>query len=428
MRRFFGFGGDDEDDFEADLHAGNDMDDSDGNGALPAHVSTSEGDTAPVREPQFDPDAKAHILDGVLAVFNNALPDFLQRSIDPEAQRKALAESLDASVAEYLEKVRTQAESYAENKLRNASDAAHAETEKLRREMERLEQQKTNIREQQLSADRRRRALADRVNDLETQLAKAESEREQFELENRSLLNKIKLADVQPDIIGELQSEIERLKAAAASGGAPVADTAETDALRTEAESLRGEVLKLTADAERLQGELQKKTSENAELKRREADLIQAQDIAKQMYTDLQEELTGERENRKTAETELTEAKKIIETVRGLEAQLGQVQTVIARRDERIAQLKAANKSMKEELARANETLRRRDEDATSLFAIADADGMAAAEDDFECPDWFVSVPGPDTPPLRGNNNDFGYTEPPRKPKPPENDAQLSLF
>ncbi len=428
MRRFFGFGGDDEDDFEADLHAGNDMDDSDGNGALPAHVSTSEGDTAPVREPQFDPDAKAHILDGVLAVFNNALPDFLQRSIDPEAQRKALAESLDASVAEYLEKVRTQAESYAENKLRNASDAAHAETEKLRREMERLEQQKTNIREQQLSADRRRRALADRVNDLETQLAKAESEREQFELENRSLLNKIKLADVQPDIIGELQSEIERLKAAAASGGAPVADTAETDALRTEAESLRGEVLKLTADAERLQGELQEKISENAELKRREADLIQAQDMAKQIYTDLQEELTGERENRKTAETELTEAKKIIETVRGLEAQLGQVQTVIARRDERIAQLKAANKSMKEELARANETLRRRDEDATSLFAIADADGMAAAEDDFECPDWFVSVPGPDTPSLRGNNSDFGYTEPPRKPKPPENDAQLSLF
>ena len=80
--------------------------------------------------------------------------------------------------------------------------------------MERVEQQKNTLREQQLSADRRRRALSDRVNDLEAQVARLESGVSSSRLENRSLLNKVKLADVQPGIIDELKAEIERLKGA----------------------------------------------------------------------------------------------------------------------------------------------------------------------------------------------------------------------
>lgn len=442
LRRALGFSGDDIEDDDDDFAAVS---------VSPAVENTdscAETDTAavqaePAKELEFDPEVRNHILDGVLAVFNSALPDFLQRSIDPESQRKTLADSLDASVAEYMNRLRAEAEAHAESRLRNASEASRAESERLRREMEKLEQQKTSIREQQLSADRRRRALSERVNDLESQLAKVEAEREQFELENRSLLNKVKLADVQPGIIEGLQQEIERLR-----GGAPAADPAETEALRAEAETLRAEADTLRSSAESLTAELEAAHSTATELEERAtslgtelaakddevnalnarvADLTQAQELSKQIYTELQEELTGEREARKKAEDDLAESMKIMETVRELESQIGQVQTVIAKRDERIARLKANNKSLKEELNRANERLRRRDDGEGNLFSQADAD-ILSAEDDFECPDWFVSVPGPDTPPLRASGSDFGYTEPPRKPQPPENDAQLSLF
>ncbi len=52
---------------------------------------------------------------------------------------------------------------------------------------------------------------------------------------------------------------------------------------------------------------------------------------------------------------------------------------------------------------------------------------MASLEDDFECPDWFVSQPAPGEGSLRVSDEPFGYTPPVRKPTP-ENDAQLLLF
>ncbi len=52
---------------------------------------------------------------------------------------------------------------------------------------------------------------------------------------------------------------------------------------------------------------------------------------------------------------------------------------------------------------------------------------MATLEDDFECPDWFVSQPAPGEGSLRTSEEPFGYTPPARK-HTPENDAQLSLF
>ena len=56
-------------------------------------------------------------------------------------------------------------------------------------------------------------------------------------------------------------------------------------------------------------------------------------------------------------------------------------------------------------------------------------DAMTAIEEDFECPDWFVSEPAPgEVSHLRASDIDFGYQEPPKKPRKPENDAQLSLF
>lgn len=154
--------------------------------------------------PAISDEVKSRIFDGVVAIFNEALPDFLQKSVDPALQSRRIVESLDSSLNEYLDNVVFDAQRYAEGVLKHAAEEAKKEAERLRNEMEKLDQQRVSLREQQLSADRRRRALADRVTDLEAQLAAADAEREQFDLEKKSLLNKIKLADIQPGVVEEM--------------------------------------------------------------------------------------------------------------------------------------------------------------------------------------------------------------------------------
>ncbi len=433
ISRALGFGGnDEEDDIYTDTPTEAEPAPAKRESAATADTAREVAPADDVVPMTFDPATAGAIFDRVLEVFNASLPDFLQKSVDPEAQRKALADAMDESIKQYMAGLGAEAERVAESRLRNASDAARSESERLRKEMEQLEQQKVNLREQQLSADRRRRALQDRVKDLEEQIGGLEAEREQFQLENRSLLNKLKLADVQPGVIDELKREIERLQAQ--GGEAAAAPSAELESLKKELEEAKAALAGKETENEQLAARI-------AELESHQADVQAGVDISKQMYTEIQEQLTGERQEKAAVEAQLQSVREELEQAKGqlaeaeafgqsvkeLETQLSTVEAVIAKRDERIASLKSKNKKLKEELAAAKEQAMRTNDDSKGLFALADVEQLAG-DDDFECPDWFVSEPGPDTPPLHPANSDFGYTEPPRKPKPPESDAQLSLF
>lgn len=433
LGRALGFGHDNEDDEDdyTPVHIVNSTDDADDDrastspGAAPQSTKPAEYSADTLDEEQvFKPEVAGAIFEKVVEVFNASLPEFLQKSVDAQAQRTALAEALDDSIKQYMASLGAEATRKAEQRLRNASDSARAESERLRKEMEKLEQQKAVIQEHQLSADRRRRALQDRNKDLEEQVNRLEAEREQFQLENRSLLNKIKLSDVQPGVIDDLNKEIERLKALSNDSDGTSEAIKEKDTKIQELNERLEQADKATAAA----------LAELEEVKKHQANVEAGVDMSKQMYTQLQEQLTGERAAHAATSAELEqmrqkldEANVVAESVKELEEQLSRVEGVIAKRDERIATLKARNKKLKEELAAANEQAMRTKENDKGLFALADAEQLAG-DDDFECPDWFVSEPGPTTPPLNPVNTDFGYTEPPRKPRIPDNDAQMSLF
>jgi len=417
LKRAFGFGYeyDDNDDMtdSTEKHAAIEMGQSEA-GLEEEDDGLEEIATMPVVAPEM----KARIFEGVLSVFNSALPDFLGKSVNPEAQKEYLVNSLDSSINDYLNSLMLEAERYAENKLKSAADASRRDAERLRSEMQQLEHQRSSLQEQQLSADRRRRALADRVNDLEGRVATAEAEREQYQLENRSLLNKLKVADVQSSTVEELNKEIEHLKNELEAAG----------------------VENLTA----LQEQLDDANSANENLK-------EQQRMHELMYNDLQQKLSEEKEARNAVQQELDKAKKYLEVVDELKEQMLQVETLIKKRDERIARLKASNKQLKQECEALTVRLTERDND---LFNIVSEDtpaydkqqnediekqnyidnemsrGMAAIEDDFECPDWFKAEPPTNQPNLRSStsDDDFGYVEPVKKNRKPESDAQLSLF
>lgn len=387
-----------------------------------ADSGSDEPDDTPV--PTVSAEMKAKIYEGAVAIFNQALPDFLSRSVDPQAQQRLLAESIDKSVDQYLDNLMKQAEQYAEAKLRASVEASKRDAEQLRAEMQQLEQQRTSIREQQLSADRRRRAMADRVTDLEGQVERLEAEREQFELENKSLLNKLKVADIQPGVVDEMSKEIEELKQRLAQGESAT-DTAA-------AEEYERRIAEAAQAAEK----------EKAALQQTIDDLKQQAELSQGMYNNLQQQLSAEREAHKTDSDELAQARKLLEEVNEMQAQFAQVETIIRKRDERIEKLKASNKRLRDEVTAVKEQLAA--VEGPNLFGYAEASAqaeahadeeikkvaseIAAIEDDFECPDWFVAEPGPNTASLRTDDSEFGYTEPPRKPHKPDSDAQLSLF
>lgn len=413
MRRFFGLDNEyntdelNDSDISAETSDSNPQaDENPQDSALTPDLNGDEIAALPPR-PAVDPDMRARIFDGVVAIFNQALPDFLSKSVDPARQSELISQSLDASLSEYLDNLSAETTRYVEATLKNAADSAKREADRLRRDMETLEQQRASIREQQLSAERRRRALADRVQDLEAQLASAEAEREQFDLEKKSMLNKIKLADVQPGIIEELQREIEKLKS----------EQGQPD--NTELEKTQAELAEARAALEQ-----QKEHAENSQ----------------SMYNDLQHQLVDEREARLKAEAELAEARKIFDTVIEMQKQMQMVEVMIQKRDDRIARLKSTNKKLKEEIAELKTRIADEEEHDGGLFDLIQEEpepevvpspeeeaALANLEDDFECPDWFVSQPAPGEGSLRTSEEPFGYTPPARK-HTPENDAQLSLF
>lgn len=131
------------------------------------------------------------------------LPDFsseLQNS-DPEmqfneSQRQFIREILDTSVKEYLkELVDAQAQKGAsghmEDNGRNKKLLAEA-NEKIKT----LEESVAKESEKALSNERQKRHLVTQLNDLKSKVDALEAEREQYDLENKALQNRLRVAEV----------------------------------------------------------------------------------------------------------------------------------------------------------------------------------------------------------------------------------------
>ncbi|MDE6853632.1 MAG: hypothetical protein K2J38_01095, partial [Muribaculaceae bacterium] len=363
IKRAFGFGSDEDDELYADaIVSGPSDDDAHTQPDSAAGQMSQDSGQDELQAPEIDPEVKAKIFDGVIAVFNEALPDFLNRSVDPEAQSRRLSEMLDAGLNAYLDSLVKSACDYAESKVRVASDNARQESSRLRTELQQLEHQRSSIREQQLSAERRRRALDDRVKDLEGQLADVESQREQFELENRSLLNKLKVADFQPGVVEEMSAQIEALKAqlAEATNGSLSAGQDSDQAAEAKAEALaesEAERVRLVAECDRLSAEndTHRKVAGEAQAEAEEArkslaDIRTQLDVNVAMYNDMQTSFATEREARQKAEASLLEARQLLDNVYELQAQMTKVEEMLRKRDERIARLKETNKKLRDEL------------------------------------------------------------------------------
>ena len=427
----------------------------------PIETSETEPPTVATPEPlpdvETDAEMQKAIFTHVIDIFNQALPAFLRDSVDPEAQKKQIFDTLDASVRKYLDDITAQTRRRCEVKWANEQSSMRGEMETLKAKAKEIEQQRLDIKQRQLSSDRQRRALNDRVHDLENQIAAFDAEREQLDLENKSLINKLKVASVYEAEAETLRNDLMEAQAELISlrnnpDGVPDA-TAQDDMTRTS---------ELEAEIERLNNELAAATEKDS--------------LASEMLNGLQSKASSARSELEKKDAEindlkarLAEAENLQSDIERLSQQMTLVEEAIEKRDRKIARLKDACENLKTENAElkdtiasnlkihadAEESLRNRineleadpttpivtediaenkdsadnsDEIIADTPKISDGD-LAMIEESFDMSDWMSTDP-PETPSMRTgvSEADFGYQAPTKKTPRIDNDAQLSLF
>lgn len=118
------------------------------------------------------------LFDAVIGLFNRWSPQFVRDCIDTEAQRRYIYDSLGVELRSRLGKVQT-----------TSSDDVARERSMMMEELEKLREDNKNVvtlRERlessRLSAERQKRAMADRIQDLQDQVATLEDKNERMAL------------------------------------------------------------------------------------------------------------------------------------------------------------------------------------------------------------------------------------------------------
>ena len=190
--------------------------------AAPSETAAPSADATPetiAEDAGMSRAVPSEIFKTVVEVFNRSLPDFLGDSVDAERQQKFLYDALDDGMKRYLGSLDRDARRRYDE-MRHA-DMLKTETElkELREALRRQEEEAEDVKKSQLSAERQKRALNERVRDLEKQIATLQAESEQLDLENKSLVNKLRINALQEKDIeamradaAELQEQLAKLR------------------------------------------------------------------------------------------------------------------------------------------------------------------------------------------------------------------------
>lgn len=185
------------------------------------------------------------IFSRVVEIFNEALPGFLQKSVDPEKQRQLLYSSLDTSIRNYFEELERMVERRHEARFQADRLRLQEQIDALRLKAQKEEEVNSDAKTRQLSAERQKRALSERVHDLEKRISEIEAENEQYILENKTMANKIRLLGMTDADAEELRKDTlaktEELRQKQEEVAAIIADAEKKQA---EAESIIGEAVK----------------------------------------------------------------------------------------------------------------------------------------------------------------------------------------
>jgi len=366
IKRAFGFATMDDDLDNDDLGCGPAAAES-------GHDDRHEG-TAPdgnEQEATRSEEIPVEVIDSVLALINDALPPIVKECIDGEAQRRYLYAAMGDAIKSYLARIGGEArkeafDSCGAERAKLQADIASLRAKEQKAEKERAEQQSSR-----LSAERQKRALTERVHDLESKVSALEAEREQLLLETKSLMNKLKVAEVK---------------------------NSDTDSLQERIESLNKQLLAQSKANTRL----------TLDLNERDAEIARLKDELDTAPADVQTGLSDD--DRRELEQ--------------IKAQIENFEEIKSRQDKRIAELEAELTA-----ARASATAKESGDEPRKKRRRKQTAKISAIDESIDSVDWLVAA-GPGESPARSvteTASDFGY-QPPVRREIADDDAQLTLF
>lgn len=199
-----------------------------------------------------DDNLPADMLTAVVELFNSTQPEFVSRCIDTDAQKQFLLERINADVAERIRQAIGRAHEMGLKEWEETRRKLIEEVEDLRQQKQQLEQRREESKGERLSNQRQKRAMTERINDLESKVNTLEAEKEQLLLENRSMVNRMRVAGVSgegvvdPNATTHLVDELEKLRE----------ENAGIEDLRLQLDAVKQQLATVTEDKQRLAEDL----------------------------------------------------------------------------------------------------------------------------------------------------------------------------
>lgn len=144
--------------------------------------------------------------------FNAALPGFLNDTVDPSLQRKRLYDLMSQDIKDYLDALRLEIEHENAKRWEKEKIRLQANLREFEERVREFDNRRTDLTQKNLNTERQRRALAERVAELEEHARTLEAEKEQFEIECKGLVNKLKVASVFEEEATALRQELAEIR------------------------------------------------------------------------------------------------------------------------------------------------------------------------------------------------------------------------
>lgn len=361
----------------------------------------------------------ADMLSAVVELFNSTQPEFVSKCLDTDAQKEYLLQNISADVAERMRQAVRRAHDMGLREWDDTRRRLVEEVETLRQQKEQLEQRREESKGERLSNQRQKRALTERVHDLEMQVTTLEAEKEQLSLENRSMVNRLRVAGlgegaVDPQATAQMLDELEKLRK----------DNAEIDTLRLQLKELSEAKDKAEADSDaRIAGLTESSAKAEQRAQAAENSLAEANGQIASLNSDLQQRDDIIRNlNLKLAEA-LREADRLAQkdVYDMSHLELTEIPDIIPL-PEKEKKPTADSTETAEKKPRQKRGRRKRSEEKPPAKRFSAIDEM------MDSTDWFDSTPPPRQEKNEKTDDDFGYKAPPKRTPPADDDKQLSLW
>ena len=256
-----------------------------------ANTAVAEDKKSEQTEADFDKAIHDEIKDKIIDIINASLPEFIKGCVDRDAELKYINEEFGTTFSTYTQNIRQAIEERAKSEWISERMNLEKRLQESGKKAEESTAKMEELRARITSLDRQKIALNERINQYENKVATAEAEREQYHLECKSLMNKLKVASVNEEEINKLREENTQM-------------LQECTSLRNDVIKLRKEALNAknnpatsAEDAEKiaaLQQQLETANAEKVQLEQRITELENAAgntpqpEIAQQLQAEIQ--------------------------------------------------------------------------------------------------------------------------------------------